>query len=824
MADIPALHRCPVCFKTYKRREHLQRHRSSHTSERPHRCLLCSASFQRSDVLKRHLQTCDGASTTSSSSRRRACDRCVRQKKACNSAQPCHNCIKRAVECVYSNATPTQQPSSQQQPQQAQQPSLPQLEPQAQAEEPSLHPQPTHQPQLETRLHAQIPHQNPQLHPQLHTPALSHSHPYPQNLAISPPETDFRGLKHEPLPETDLHHGPTYHGSTSLHDPHSFPLHPPHVTTSLPHPGSGHLLYDDHLDVLVQHAVSQFPIMPDDWLGMDFSHVTPPLEYDPIAHEPARSEGRSEASESSDYRGYSFNFLYDFTSRTGLVSSFDCGTLGQREQIVAAFDQTALASHYPEFIHSISTPSVPPALSVEGGPADHGLSSWNSWLHNPIVIKLQQVVVMIKSVVTIKHANSSINLTWSAALEQRCLDFSPHPGSPSSLSSTGACVSPDPIDNEDAKMLLNCVEEMVFTDDDFCRDIDSPVSGEDAPPVTSLDNRRRLQALQAAYIVCLYQNWEGTDAAKRRIRRHRFGTVISVSVMAWLVVNSGLRGGKVARDLGIDTARHLDYSKQHKHDFSWLEYVVREERIRLFIWIFLIDTAFVIFNNLPHRMVIKEMKMHMASPEACFQAATAEECLEQIHRWMHPETPFYSLLLRDAIEHLCLETMTPETHRRFAQLGPVNLFAMVSAIHYIIFQQQNSFTIDGQLVPIRNGLKNWIEIWERYLETPISNSSHGLLQDDCLPPDVMWRRVGFVRYSAEYWLLGSLLTDRIAMKMSPPEDEQGIPETSPPGALPSSSGPRSKPRSVEPILNKYDQTSMRQVNDLITDFKRFHVG
>ena len=70
--------------------------------------------------------------------------------------------------------------------------------------------------------------------------------------------------------------------------------------------------------------------------------------------------------------------------------------------------------------------------------------------------------------------------------------------------------------------------------------------------------------------------------------------------------------------------------------------------------------------------------MHMASPEACFQAATAEECLEQIHRWMHPETPFYSLLLRDAIEHLCLETMTPETHRRFAQLGPVNLFAMVS--------------------------------------------------------------------------------------------------------------------------------------------------
>jgi hypothetical protein len=31
----------------------------------------------------------------------------------------------------------------------------------------------------------------------------------------------------------------------------------------------------------------------------------------------------------------------------------------------------------------------------------------------------------------------------------------------------------------------------------------------------------------------------------------------------------------------------------------------------------LIDTAFVISENLPHRMVIKEMMMQMASPESC---------------------------------------------------------------------------------------------------------------------------------------------------------------------------------------------------------------
>ena len=93
----------------------------------------------------------------------------------------------------------------------------------------------------------------------------------------------------------------------------------------------------------------------------------------------------------------------------------------------------------------------------------------------------------------------------------------------------GACVSPDPVDNEDAKMWFNCVEEMVFTDDDFCSDIEPPAFTDITIPVNTPDNRSKLQALQAAYHVCLYQNWEGTDPSKRRIRRHRFSTVVSVS-------------------------------------------------------------------------------------------------------------------------------------------------------------------------------------------------------------------------------------------------------------------------------------------------------
>jgi hypothetical protein len=94
----------------------------------------------------------------------------------------------------------------------------------------------------------------------------------------------------------------------------------------------------------------------------------------------------------------------------------------------------------------------------------------------------------------------------------------------------GACVSPESKDNEDARLWFNCVEEMVFTDDVLCSD--TLLADVDDHPVTCsiAASRRKLQALQAAYIVCLYQNWEGIDSSKRRIRRYRFGTVVSVGI------------------------------------------------------------------------------------------------------------------------------------------------------------------------------------------------------------------------------------------------------------------------------------------------------
>lgn len=63
---------------------------------------------------------------------------------------------------------------------------------------------------------------------------------------------------------------------------------------------------------------------------------------------------------------------------------------------------------------------------------------------------------------------------------------------------------------------------MVFTDEDFNSNLTYSAFGGIAT------YKRNVQSLQAAYMVCLYQNWEGNDSSKSRIRRYRFATLVSV--------------------------------------------------------------------------------------------------------------------------------------------------------------------------------------------------------------------------------------------------------------------------------------------------------
>lgn len=427
---------CRVCSKRYKRREHLQRHSSSHSSDRPHRCAACDSTFQRTDVLRRHIRTCSGRETDSCqvSGRRRSCSRCIRLKKACNSALPCQRCLSQGVQCQYSAATPT---SGRKQ-----------------------------------------------------SDASTIELPNPIDL-----DPDFSSFERSLMPVT------------------AFPL-------DLPNPQLGNMM----------PSPSDTPFFP---AGLDYSS----LSWQDFLTMTSESQTLRTPPIMDTDCTRSLRFLNKFTSNTGLVASFDCGTEAQRTCILSPV--------------------------IQGS---------TTWLDNSLSLKTHQILLLVKEVVTIKPRNSAVSLDWSPVLEQMCLEFfSPpslrkylefywaiwHPNvniihrpsfdpvqakpavlatmaligrsSHSSLhyrqylmTSTGACVSPDPSDNQNAQTWFNCVEELVFIDEDFNSDV-SFSSG-------SLGARRnKIQALQAAYMVCLYQTWEGGDASKRRIRRNRFATLVSVS-------------------------------------------------------------------------------------------------------------------------------------------------------------------------------------------------------------------------------------------------------------------------------------------------------
>lgn len=311
---------CSLCPKRYKRREHLHRHISSHTSQRPHQCNLCQGNFQRADVLKRHLKTCSGISSRANT-RRRACDRCVRQKKACSSHQPCHGCVKRGAECWYSSD-----------------------------------PGPAAKPEGEgtEKLTPRDPEVNPPVLGPM-TPDLNAITPWGFTVEKS---QEFNTSPKNTLIDTNL----TQYSSPS-------------------------------------------------WKGL--SALTPDTPTD-LAPTPVNEIARE-----------SLRFLNKFTSNTGLVSSFDCGTYEQREQLSVELDRH-ISSQLQQRIMSLPALSmdVPPPLILE---AISDTSSTDElsldWFNDPLSLKTHEILLLIEEVVTIKPRTSSVTLDWSPALRSACLRF-----------------------------------------------------------------------------------------------------------------------------------------------------------------------------------------------------------------------------------------------------------------------------------------------------------------------------------------------------------------------------------------------------------------
>lgn len=249
------------------------------------------------------------------------------------------------------------------------------------------------------------------------------------------------------------------------------------------------------------------------------------------------------------------------------------------------------------------------------------------------------------------------------------------------------------------------------------------------------------------------------------------------------------------------------------------------------MWIFLLDTAFVIFNNLPPRMVIREMRMHLAVPDNCFHSPSADQCLEQLKLSLPSSSQYWKMSFGNIFKSLCSESLAMHIRYDLASLGPLNLFALTSgescliplstfcqltpviAIHSQVFQYRNSWGTVQLLLPIQNALRNWKDAWQ--LSTTFPKDSLHTVDSNSLPPERMWERYGLCKHCPEYWLLANLMVTHLTNQGASPIDNQI--EVGQNELESSDSGP------VDAILSKYDETSMRQVNDLILSFQNCQI-
>ncbi|KAL4883187.1 hypothetical protein BJY04DRAFT_216488 [Aspergillus karnatakaensis] len=696
MSDSPYL--CTQCPAFFRRQEHLDRHSLSHGGDRPFRCKFCDHSFKRSDVLQRHWRTCKARLDIGAGipliphgprpKRRRACDGCVRLKKACNLQSPCGGCLSRKQQCTYANKQP-----------------------------PQFKPSPT-------------------------------------------PEFPSR--------QTEL----------SLCENRDF---------------TGVSLLGSWLDPsrLVDNGTTVFASLPETGL---------------------ESLAGLELSKGDGFAFGGFHFLARFTSMTGFMSSFECMRVSESRELARVVAELPLddgpdaddSELFPDSF-SLDFFSFPSALARSPGSDLNSCFNCKSSLFDPLSLVTNDLVCRLKHVTIHPGPGSPITLQWSPLIERICFDFfSPsnirryleyfwslwYPNCPIihkptfdihstpltlliSMLLVGASFAPEESVHQNAKVWCNTAEEIVFADEHFRR----AVSLGDGTEADSRLRRDALKALQAAYLMCLLQNWEGDDDSKRRIRRSRFSMVTAI-----------------ARELGFSPGSHHEPTTEEE---DWKRFVAREEFNRTLSYIFLLDTAFVIFNNTPPKVSISELNFDPVCPEHCFQAPTAADFFLLMFEQDVLPSPLPNLSIAALISLVCNGGIDITEKEYIAGLGKLNLFIIVSAFHTLLFHARNTFAPQAAILPIQQGLDNWKAIWSQH--EGFSTGSQGTLNGSPPSPKECWKRVGFMEYAPEYWTLAQAI---IFSFRKAEVEGSGILGQSPVSQL-------------GMMLSRFDENDMKQLNRFI---------
>ncbi|RVX74164.1 hypothetical protein B0A52_01996 [Exophiala mesophila] len=178
--------------------------------------------------------------------------------------------------------------------------------------------------------------------------------------------------------------------------------------------------------------------------------------------------------------------------------------------------------------------------------------------------------------------------------------------------------------------------------------------------------------------------------------------------------------------------KHEDLSLLTVQSFNWQKFVETEEMIRILLWVFLLDTAFVVFNNTPPQLALREISTGLASSERCFQAETSSACLDQIQQWVARAGNGRSPSMYSLFQRFCSYEMDQDDINRVAHEGFINLWCVVCAFLSMTFYLDPLTANGHSFQSVQRGLTNWKLVWnqrllnrdEHYFDVQVTEQQH----------------------------------------------------------------------------------------------------
>ncbi|KIX01125.1 uncharacterized protein Z518_10191 [Rhinocladiella mackenziei CBS 650.93] len=299
----------------------------------------------------------------------------------------------------------------------------------------------------------------------------------------------------------------------------------------------------------------------------------------------------------------------------------------------------------------------------------------------------------------------------------------------------GAMYSPEPGKKAWMKSLLDVMEAYIFSLPGLREEYIGGLMLSEAQDEETLNSQ--FQLFQGGYLMVVVQYFSGNLAGRRRARRQRFSTILSI-----------------ARSFGLPTAQHGSIVAI-PDEAAFQRWVRNECRVRTMNIILALDSAMGIFNNVHHRVDYCELDLQMPCHPEYFELSSHAEMLRR------SSFPRARIKLIDAFaklfvspnelksayqnEVLCCWDMLYLSHVLFTHcwqhlLGnPLNRISATSL----------AFASPAVIEPMKTALANWKTLWDDIrVNVPRSTVSE----------------MGFETSADSYWTLTKLVVQRFEGK------------------------------------------------------------